>query len=370
MKKKFIDVSLTVAFLIFITIPLAFIEKGNTSLNENRVLASFPNLFLSGNINLEFIREFDAWFSDHYGFRRHLVKLNSFINIEILKSSPSDKILIGKNNWLFYTYKQDGDPISNFQNANLYSKEQLIEFTNNLVQMKKWCKSHGSDFVFMIAPNKETIYEEYYPNGVRKLSNYSRLDQIVKFVNENSDIKVVDVRAGLFNAKAKEKLYYETDTHWNSYGAFIGYKELMNEINKSNLEIKPEQLKNFTITRQNRKGGDLAAMINMTDYFNDREYIFTRKEGNTFKYILSKFGPGGEVITETNNKSSPKAVMLRDSFTTAMVPFISNHFSRVVYDWSGVFNSKLIEKEKPDIVIYEVVERSMDAIINQSSIIN
>jgi hypothetical protein len=49
--------------------------------------------------------------------------------------------------------------------------------------------------------------------------------------------------------------------------------------------------------------------------------------------------------------------MLRDSFTSHLAPFVSEHFRRAVYLWQRSFDYEVIEREKPDVVIEEFGER-------------
>ena len=57
----------------------------------------------------------------------------------------------------------------------------------------------------------------------------------------------------------------------------------------------------------------------------------------------------------------PRAVVLRDSMAIALIPLMSETFSRVVYVSTRQLDRALIEREKPDIVIEELVERSLHA---------
>ena len=57
----------------------------------------------------------------------------------------------------------------------------------------------------------------------------------------------------------------------------------------------------------------------------------------------------------------PRAVILRDSMAIPLIPLLSENFSRVVYVSSRKLDRALIEREKPDIVIEELVERSLHA---------
>jgi hypothetical protein len=53
----------------------------------------------------------------------------------------------------------------------------------------------------------------------------------------------------------------------------------------------------------------------------------------------------------------PRAVVFHDSFIGHLVPTLSEHFRRVVYATTYEFDRTLLEWERPDVVIQEVVER-------------
>jgi len=70
--------------------------------------------------------------------------------------------------------------------------------------------------------------------------------------------------------------------------------------------------------------------------------------------------PGFEMYV-CDKPGLPRAVMLRDSMAIALIPLLSENFSRIVYVSSRTLDRDLIEREKPDIVIEELVERSLNA---------
>jgi hypothetical protein len=62
--------------------------------------------------------------------------------------------------------------------------------------------------------------------------------------------------------------------------------------------------------------------------------------------------------SEVADPSLPRLVMFHDSFGTALKPFLAEHFSRAVYDFSPMtFDQSILEREKPDLVIQEITER-------------
>ncbi|MBK6283027.1 MAG: hypothetical protein IPF54_10535 [Draconibacterium sp.] len=59
------------------------------------------------------------------------------------------------------------------------------------------------------------------------------------------------------------------------------------------------------------------------------------------------------------NENLPNAVIIRDSFGDALMPYLQNsfHYSTFIWDgWNYSFNLEVIQKEKPDVVIYMILE--------------
>ena len=53
----------------------------------------------------------------------------------------------------------------------------------------------------------------------------------------------------------------------------------------------------------------------------------------------------------------PRAVMFRDSFGNALIPYLSEHFERILYVWDRDVDTRVIDIEQPDVVIQEIVGR-------------
>jgi hypothetical protein len=55
----------------------------------------------------------------------------------------------------------------------------------------------------------------------------------------------------------------------------------------------------------------------------------------------------------------PRAVVYRDSMAIPLIPLLSENFGRAVYVSNRRLDPRLIEQERPDVVIEELVERSL-----------
>ncbi len=109
-------------------------------------------------------REYDTYLTDRFGYRKNLVALNKYIQYNLLDGKIfNEKALKGRDGWYFYISKGDGDNLSDFFKTNLMTQEQLQEFKTRLVDIVDWCREHGMHVLFVVAPNKHTVYPEKYP---------------------------------------------------------------------------------------------------------------------------------------------------------------------------------------------------------------
>ncbi len=327
---------------------------------ENRTLAkppifewSFPSLQKFGN-------EFQAYYNDNFGFRNTLVRGNHLFRYGVLGISPSEQVVIGKDEWLFYT---GGGEIDDFRGITKFDKEQLRRWTSSLRLKRDWLKSQGIRYLYVIAPNKSTIYPEYLPPQFGRLREESGMDDFMGYVKKHTDLQVVDLRQRLLEEKRKQLLYLRTDTHWNNYGAFVGYTEMIRPITEWFPVVTPLTLKDMKITIEKTGSGDLADMMGGREFLSDENYRFVPKEPFNAIRLDNPRSTRDPFTMKKSDKALPRALIFRDSFFIAMVPFAAESFSTSRFIWarwdSGTPMEDLIAQYKPDVVIEEIVERSI-----------
>jgi hypothetical protein len=70
---------------------------------------------------------------------------------------------------------------------------------------------------------------------------------------------------------------------------------------------------------------------------------------------------GDDILYEHPEGQLPRAVMFRDSYASWLIPLLSENFSRILFSWQYTFDSEIVEREHPDVVIQEMVERVLMA---------
>ena len=324
---------------------------------ENRKLANPPQIAWSWHSVRSFLPDLDAWFSDHFAFRSDLVKWYGISRYFWLGVSPTPAVALGPRGWLFYV---DDGGLEDFTNASPLSEPEIQNWRDTIVRAKKWCQARGIAYVFTILPDKGTIYPELFPQTAQRVSRLSRADQIVTAITDVG--AAVDVRPALLEKKRSVRVFQKTDTHWNQRGAYEGYRTIIEALRLQLPSIPPARPESdFQPATRHIAGMDLAGMMGLTRVLGEEDLRFVPKHKRQYVVVEPKGNivEAGEarIVTEIPGSTLPRAVVFRDSFMSAMGPYFSEHFSRVVYLWRNDFSVEEIEKEHPDVVVQEIVGR-------------
>ena len=313
-----IDCIFVVIFVILLFIPMSHISKAKKSKSENRTLAKFPELFVNGGINEKYGSEFNAYFQDRFNGRKRLLK--TYSRFQKMFSFDNERVMTGTDGWLFY--KLDSS-LDNFQNKTLFSEEELAHIAKYLSDIDNWATQNGKSFYYFIAPDKNKIYGENI-KSLKKVrpDTESRINQLVEYLQKNTSVNVVYLYDVIMSKKPQGLLYYKNDTHWNEFGAYFGYQEMMNNIQKQYETI--QMLSYDKIERTQRKHGDLTKMLGESGHDDMTEYLLpVIKDTSVCEYSASgNEETKGATCTNTNKKL--KVFMLRDSFAEALKIYLNN----------------------------------------------
>lgn len=361
--------SAIVLFMFIILLPQMSVFFGfnpKTASTENRNLSKAPTLSFEADKLTKYPSQFEEYFNDNFGYRNLLVQWNNLIRVKMFNISSNKDVLIGKKDWLYL----NGESIDDFRGLLRYTEQELLTIKTNLIKRKEWFDKNGIAFFIVIAPNKNTIYPEYLPNSIKASGKDTKLEQLLVYLKKNSNIQIINLREPLLDAKSKELLYIRTDTHWNEYGAFVGYQEIMKQITKLYPSIQSSKLDKYSVIRKRVPGGDLAAMLAMdSSYMEDRIFLepkfnFLSEKADIKRWPMYTLESQLSAREVKSNTALPRLLMFRDSFTDALIPLLSEHFSRSAFVSAHHFDLDIIQDEKPNVVIYEYVERNVPEMLN------
>jgi alginate O-acetyltransferase complex protein AlgJ len=361
------------SFLVGLFLPLFLTHTLNVSQIEKRKLAKFPALKWDTNAIATFPTQFEAFFKDRFGLRDQFVQIYSLYSV-FLKSSSNPQVLIGVNDWLFYINSAEGNSLEDYRRNDPLAHEELKSWKTGLEAKYRWLKQQGIRYLFVIVPDKYSIYPEYMPSHIRHIGKQTRLEQLLEYM-QDSEVPILDLRPRLLRAKTQGQLFYKTDTHWNDFGAAIAQQEIVRSLQKYFPNLVPIEygFEDFRLTEYS--SGDLANMLNISYFLREmapelrkaipacpKQILEERPEDPSKATFFTNCQTSSQTGLQTNMPKPLKALIFRDSFFIALQPYISQYFGKTMYVWEWPdlhIMKKYLEYDRPDLVIEARVERHL-----------
>jgi hypothetical protein len=365
-RPRLADLAVISVFLVMIVLPLLGMIlglDGSFVLQENRTLAARPKLELTLESLGAYPRKLEAYFNDQFGFRKRLIHWLAIAKVRGLGVSSSSHVIVGSHGWLYYS----GDrALKYYRGIKLFRPGELERYRKILEARRDWLAERGIPYLFVILPNKDTIYPEFMPPAYTKVQPLTRCDQLLEYMKAHSTVPILDVRDDLRRAKQRELLYDLTDTHWNARGAFVAYGRIVETLAAWFPRMQPLPRLEFREIETMLVGGDLARMLGMPEQMPESRLGLqpiqprqARKTDEVFPLPPGSPAYRAIIAMESPNAKLPRAVIFHDSFFQHLAPFLSEHFQRVFYFSDYDFDRKIVVREHPDVVIQELVERSL-----------
>ena len=196
---------------------------------------------------------------------------------------------------------------------------------------------------FGLIPSAAEIWADRLPKGAPTADEKAVIDQLY-FSTGASTIDLY----GALSAHSGEDIYYRTDHHWTSLGAFYGANAIFEALGMEPLKL--EDFQKTTVTDQ-FYGTSFSTSgvrwlppdridtyvpddgVKVTSWFNG-----SPQEGSLYvdgklavkdKYSYFLGGNQPLCVIETEQTDAPKALIIRDSYTDSLAPFLTRRFSEI-----------------------------------------
>ena len=325
-------------------------------INEKRALAQFPHLKSFPGGLKEYIAGLEACFDDHFGCRNQLIRWHINWQLKFLRATGGSGpiVIIGSDNWLFYAQNQ---MVEHYRGVRQFTPQNLRDWQELLEHRRDWLAQRGIKYVFVIAPDKHSIYSEHLPFRMTKAHPETKLDQFYTYMRDHSTVEVVDLRPALLDACRIAPTYLKTDTHWNAFGGFVACREIAKK-----LGLEPLSLDSFELKKIGQDGGDLAGMLGVK-MIEENAISLTPKTNLSSLELSASLAKNPDYRGPSfanNPRVKVAALVFCDSFGFALMPFLDCQFDKAVCLRRQELDAKSIEREKPDVVISEIVEREFN----------
>ncbi|MEE0567467.1 DHHW family protein [Clostridium sp.] len=295
---------------------------------ENRKLSQMPILSLKSYIDTSFSSDYEKYINDQFFLRNNWIDLKSRIEYLLGKRENND-IIFGKENYLFKKFTTFNDEM--LEN-NLNS---IITFTNN----------YNKEVDFFIIPNSYAIYDELTPRYLPLVDQLSLINSINSYLSlkSNDHINTINVAEELLKNK-DDYIYYKTDHHWTSYGAYLAYLTYMDYLGLEIVDINNLEkitINNFLGTYYNRSkyfkaDSDFITYYNILglhieiDGKEQLSLMDLDKFKGSDKYSAFLWGNNGltKVINEniSEERKGSSILIFKDSYANSFIQFLSYNY--------------------------------------------
>ena len=332
MKSNKLTANIAIFAVLLIVLPALtlFLPKKTFSENENRYLQEFPVPTLKTLEDKSFMSAFEKFFSDHFVLREKWIQLKN--QMEIITNKK-------EINGVYLTEKR----LIEHQELN----EDIIK--QNTEAINSFAEKYKKPTFLMIVPTAESIYTDQLPLMAPYFDQKKVIDSI--YTASNKNLTCIDVFTPLLSAK-NQYIYYNTDHHWTSLGAYLGYfssaKPLgfaHNEIDKFNVEHARHDFKGTlysktlyekstpdTIDLYHLSTGEpqVTVTVNSGQKSSEHQSIFFRNyldKKDKYNTFLGQNEPCVSVKTDVTNQK--KLLIIKDSYAHSMVQFYMYHYSEI-----------------------------------------
>lgn len=336
MKEKIIQTGIAVlltAGVLALSFGFLVLDKQDFSENENRYLEKFPQLNWENIESGTYMEEMNSYLCDHFPFRDFFIGLKSKV-----------EIIAGKRKINQVYLADDGYLIEDYQSPQ--NTQQIAGFFKAFGEKEEVSKT---GIRLMLVPTASYIYQDKLPPFATVKSQMETAWQIY----ETCGLPFIDCSQNLMAHKDDGQLYYRTDHHWTTYGAYIGYLSYCQEMGFTPVAL--ENLEAETVTEDFR--GTIYSKVNdysrpgepitiyrnpedqLTVYYEDTKEtsdslynLDYTKQKDKYSLFLNNLHPFIE-ITNAAAASDRELVVIKDSYANSMVPYLVHHFSKVyVFD--------------------------------------
>lgn len=331
--------------------------------NENRMLVQRPKLTWEGILNKSYMNTYESYITDQFPDRDTWVTLKTQSELALQKKDING-VYIAADNYLIE--KHIPKDILTYQPEAKAEKltAMLVQYGNLL----------GRDKVkAMLIPTADNVLSDKLPAFAEYFDQKSYIDTMTADTSQ-----LIDVTDALREHR-EEYIYYKTDHHWTTLGAYYAYAAWAKEMG-----FTPQDQEDFTIEAASESFyGTLYSKLGIAKEADTIE-LYIPKEQTPYEVYYDLSGEASDSLYErkhlatknkyavflddnhpfiqihTTNKNGRNLLLIKDSYANCFVPFAADHYENVymidLRYYMGDIEAAVREYEITDmLVLYDVI---------------
>lgn len=304
---------------------------------ENRSLTQKPKFSLESCVDTSktYMAKYEEYVNDQFVARDFWIDIKSRMESAIGKT---------ENNGI--VYGQDGHM---FEKYTAFNPEQM-EKNNQYLSEFFTLLPQGTPITFSIIPSAYEVLSDKLPYGLENVHQAPWIDKIYQQTSEES-VEHFDMNQVLQRYK-NEEIYYRTDHHWTTYGAYQAYRALMEDwglqaVSWEDLQPYRQKAEGFYGTFYS-KSKLFSAQPDTIDWFDipvssvtidgkEADGLYDRAKFQTRdKYAAFLQGNNGVTVIRSENNlnrqegKTSRLLLIKDSYSNSLAPFFTYSFDEVV----------------------------------------
>ena len=334
---------------------------------EKRELQTRPEISITKVLDGRFQKKYESYLRDQFPGRDHWVSFQTDMELFMGKNEIHN-VYIGKNHYLLEHYtEKEFDP---------------QQISKNLQALEKFVgkAKQNADVHVMMVPTKSWVLREKLPAFAphyKEQKFYDALQQ--KLEKEDVLISVEPV----LDAHKEEEIYYRTDHHWTTLGAWYAYEQYTKAVG-GDLQ-RAQGKKKFRCISKDFYGTTYAKInyarqadkIEIYEPADKLRVVYNMGEKKTktlydFSFLktadqYSVFTGGNQAVLEITGgiKNGKTLLLIKDSFANSILPFLAEDYEKlVVVDLRqlNVSGDRLLEMFSPTdiLILYNSAQFAQD----------
>nr|MCS5634905.1 hypothetical protein [Myxococcota bacterium] len=285
------------------------------------------------------------------------------LHLALFASSPAEKLVAGREGWFFFG---DRDAVAHYRRIDPLGPGELKRWQSVLEERRDWLAERGIAYLVVLVPDKHEIYAEYMPAALPVAEGLRPLDQLSDQLAKHSPVEVIDLRKALEREKKNRRVYHKTGTHWNPVGAYAAYQAILTRLRTLLPSLRNAEPREVEYGQEDIPGLGLASLVGLEHVVGEEDLSaeLTRPRAEIAREYRPRYARRvrrqAPFAHGVHDPALPRAVMFRDSFGSALIPYLSEHFRRILYVWDRDVDPHVVAQEKPDVVIQQIVGRLLE----------
>ena len=330
-QEKLVGIIFILILFLFLIINIIVPNK-EKSVQENRMLATKPKFRLSSLISGDYDEKFEAYMDDQFVGRDMWRKLKVTVD-RICGSRLENGVYIGRNGQLL-------------EQIEVADENHLAA---NIKAIKSFSESQSKIPVrMMLVPDAANVLNHSLPALAKPEDQTQMFSMVRKDLGDS--VEWIDVSTEL-NKHKTEKIYYKTDHHWTTLGAFYAFQaaapSLGIEGDLSGKYVSYAVSDSFNGMLASKSGVNLGEKEQIDIYVPTEEdtdlivdYVDEGKRSTSLydssklkekdQYTVFLGGNSSLLDIRTVSTSTKRLLLVKDSFANSFIPFLTPYYREIV----------------------------------------